>query len=79
MDESKTGWDAISVNRGGGHQLDERVASQFERVEGPFRIEIHAKGKQYRRFTYYKCHNFSGSIPAAVNLDAPGPPGGLRF
>ncbi|MCC5878061.1 MAG: glycosyltransferase family 39 protein [Candidatus Sumerlaeia bacterium] len=66
-DETKKGWDAISVNRGGGRALDPRVADQFERVEGPFRIEVYEKGKLYRRFTYYKCYNFSGEFPKALD------------
>jgi undecaprenyl-diphosphatase len=60
--EVRRGWDAVFVQEGVG-ELDERVAHAFERIEGPFVVEIRWRERPIRSFALYRGYGFRGFTP----------------
>jgi undecaprenyl-diphosphatase len=58
----RRGWDAVFVQEGVG-ELDERVAHAFERIEGPFVVEIRWRERPIRSFALYRGYGFRGFTP----------------
>jgi undecaprenyl-diphosphatase len=59
--ETRLGWDAIFVREGVG-ELDERVARAFERIEGPFVVEVRRHDRPIRSFALYRGYGFLGIV-----------------
>jgi undecaprenyl-diphosphatase len=60
----RRGWDAIFVREGVG-ELDQRAARAFERVEGPFVVEIGWGSREPRTYALYRGYGFRGFAPPA--------------
>ncbi len=56
---TRVGWDAIYVREGVG-EVDERVSRAFERIEGPFVVEVRRGGRTVRAFAIYRGYGFRG-------------------
>jgi undecaprenyl-diphosphatase len=63
----RRGWDAIIVREvsrdGVVGELDERAVRAFERIEGPFVVEIRWRDRPIRTFALYRGHGFRGFAP----------------
>lgn len=46
--------------------LNDDVRAAFERVEGPFQLDIARAGVKIRTFPYARCHGFKGTRPQAA-------------
>jgi undecaprenyl-diphosphatase len=62
-------WDAIYVQENVG-SLDTRIVGAFDRIEGPFRVDVRRRGLLIRTVAIYRGYGFRGLAP---------PPGALSY